>query len=73
MLDRALAAITDFGTRLLVLSFGADTYVEDPISHFALQRPDFAAMARRKCPTGGGRFGYGLVCPLTVLAHRFAA
>lgn len=43
-LDRALAAIADFGTRLLVLSFGADTYSGDPISHFALEQDDFAAL-----------------------------
>lgn len=50
-LDRALAAIAEYGARLLVLSFGADTYV-DPISHFALQQGDFAAMAQRIAATG---------------------
>ena len=46
-LDRALAAIAAYGTRLLVVSFGADTYAGDPISHFALQRDDFTRLAAR--------------------------
>ncbi|PZO75973.1 MAG: acetylpolyamine amidohydrolase [Sphingomonas taxi] len=46
-LDRALAAIAAFGTRFLVVSFGADTYAGDPISHFAFQRDDFALLAAR--------------------------
>jgi acetoin utilization deacetylase AcuC-like enzyme len=41
-LARALAAIARWGARMLVLSFGADTYVGDPISHFALERDDFS-------------------------------
>ncbi len=52
VLDRALAAVAAHGTRLLVLSFGADTYVDDPISHFALRRADFAAMGERLASTG---------------------
>jgi len=46
-LDRALAAIAAFGTRFLVVSFGADTYAGDPISHFAFQRDDFTLLAAR--------------------------
>ena len=46
-LDRALAAIAAFGTRFLVVSFGADTYAGDPISHFEFQRDDFALLAAR--------------------------
>jgi len=45
VLERALAAIADWGARLLVVSFGADTHESDPISHFALQREDLAAIA----------------------------
>ena len=51
-LDQALAAIAARGTKLLVLSFGADTYVDDPIAHFALRRDDFAAMGARIAATG---------------------
>ena len=43
---RALDAIARFGPDLLVVSFGADTHVADPISHFALETPDFAVLAR---------------------------
>lgn len=51
-LDRALSAIADFGTRFLVLSFGADTYAGDPISHFALEHDDFAALGRHIAAVG---------------------
>ena len=43
---QALGAITTFGATLLVLSFGADTWEGDPISHFALRTPDYATLAR---------------------------
>jgi acetoin utilization deacetylase AcuC-like enzyme len=46
-LDQALQAILNFGARLLVLSFGADTFVGDPISHFAFEQTDFGKMAAR--------------------------
>ncbi|MFL6846235.1 MAG: histone deacetylase family protein [Allosphingosinicella sp.] len=46
-LDRALAAIAGFGAELLVVSFGADTFAGDPISHFALETGDYAPIARR--------------------------
>ncbi len=45
-LDTAKAAIAEFGADILVLSFGADTFVGDPISGFALQSDDFTRMAR---------------------------
>lgn len=41
----ALAAIGDFAPRLLIVSFGADTFVGDPISNFALQTADYAVLA----------------------------
>ena len=40
-LETALSAISDWGARCIILSFGADTYAGDPISHFALKREDF--------------------------------
>jgi acetoin utilization deacetylase AcuC-like enzyme len=46
-LDRALATIVAYGTRLLVVSFGADTYAGDPISHFAFEQDDFTRLAAR--------------------------
>lgn len=46
-LDRALAAIADWGARCLVLSFGADTHSSDPISFFRLERDDYRAIAGR--------------------------
>jgi acetoin utilization deacetylase AcuC-like enzyme len=42
----ALEAIARFGATFLVLSFGADTWEGDPISHFALRTPDYAVLAR---------------------------
>ena len=51
-LEQGLEAIRAFGARFLVVSFGANTYAGDPISHFALLREDFAAMGRRIAATG---------------------
>ncbi|KQM92477.1 MULTISPECIES: histone deacetylase family protein [Sphingomonas] len=42
----ALDAIATFNPGLLVVSFGADTWEGDPISHFALTTPDYAVLAR---------------------------
>jgi acetoin utilization deacetylase AcuC-like enzyme len=41
----ALDAIAAFDPALLVVSFGADTWAGDPISHFALTTPDYAVLA----------------------------
>ena len=46
-LDIALDAVRAHRTDLLVLSFGADTFEEDPISHFRIQRDDYRQIARR--------------------------
>ena len=46
-LETALFAITEWRAECLVVSFGADTFVGDPISHFALQRADFARIGDR--------------------------
>lgn len=41
----ALAAIACFKPGLLIVSFGADTFVDDPIANFALQTADYAVLA----------------------------
>ncbi|WP_136162343.1 histone deacetylase family protein [Sphingomonas flavalba] len=46
-LDTALAALAAFAPDLLVVSFGADTYVGDPIAHLALETADFTPLAAR--------------------------
>jgi acetoin utilization deacetylase AcuC-like enzyme len=51
-LDHALAAIDRFGAKLLVCSFGADTFSGDPISFFALETADYATLARRIASLG---------------------
>lgn len=43
---QALDAIAQFDPGLLVVSFGADTWKGDPISHFALETADYALLAR---------------------------
>jgi len=43
-LHEALDAIEQWGAKMLVVSFGADTFAGDPISHFRLERNDFAAL-----------------------------
>ncbi len=52
VLDRALEWIAAFDARLLVLSYGADTYSGDPISHFRIETRDYAPMARRIASLG---------------------
>ena len=42
---RALEAIARFSPDLLIVSFGADTWEGDPISHFALTSADYALLA----------------------------
>lgn len=41
-----IEAIARFGAGLLVVSFGADTWEGDPISHFALTTADYEVLAR---------------------------
>jgi acetoin utilization deacetylase AcuC-like enzyme len=43
---QALAAIAGFAPDLLIVSFGADTYIDDPISGFAIHTDDYAVLAR---------------------------
>lgn len=44
-LAAGLVAIRASAADMLVLSFGADTYVGDPIAHFALETADYAVIA----------------------------
>jgi acetoin utilization deacetylase AcuC-like enzyme len=47
VLHRALEWIAAFEPALLIVSYGADTYAGDPISHFELATRDYAPMAAR--------------------------
>jgi acetoin utilization deacetylase AcuC-like enzyme len=51
-LDAALARIAAFSPDLLVCSFGADTFVGDPISFFELRTSDYPLIARRIAALG---------------------
>jgi acetoin utilization deacetylase AcuC-like enzyme len=51
-LSQALAAVAAFGPRLLVVSFGADTFEGDPISHFAIGEADYPIIAARIAALG---------------------
>jgi acetoin utilization deacetylase AcuC-like enzyme len=51
-LDAALERIAAYGAELLIVSYGADTFARDPISHFRLETADYGAMARRIAALG---------------------
>jgi acetoin utilization deacetylase AcuC-like enzyme len=51
-LERALDWIGSREPELLIVSYGADTYEGDPISHFRLRTRDYAPMARRIAALG---------------------
>ena len=51
-LDIALGRIAAFAPELLVVSYGADTFAGDPISHFRLETADYAIVARRIASLG---------------------
>ena len=51
-LDEALAAVQAHQADMLVLSFGADTFEEDPISFFRLRQDDYRAIGRRIASLG---------------------
>jgi len=51
-LEQGLAAIRGHGAELIVLSFGADTFAEDPISNFELRRQDYPEIAGRVAALG---------------------
>lgn len=42
---KALEAIAAFAPSLLIVSFGSDTYADDPISHFKLETADYTVLA----------------------------
>ena len=46
-LETACSAVAAHGTDLLVLSYGADTFEDDPISHFKLREEDYAVIGSR--------------------------
>ena len=48
----ALDAVARFGPGLLVVSFGADTWEGDPISHFRLTTADYAELGRAVAERG---------------------
>jgi acetoin utilization deacetylase AcuC-like enzyme len=51
-LETALERIAAFGADLLIVSYGADTYAGDPISHFAIETADYPILARRIAALG---------------------
>ncbi|NCP19253.1 MAG: histone deacetylase family protein [Erythrobacter sp.] len=51
-LQPALAAVRAHGADLLIVSYGADTFAQDPISHFRLQREDYTAMGEAVAALG---------------------
>jgi acetoin utilization deacetylase AcuC-like enzyme len=51
-LDQACAAVQAHGSNLLVVSFGADTFEGDPISHFKLCQGDYATIGSRIAALG---------------------
>ena len=46
-LDRAIDWLSTSSPMALVVSLGLDTFVDDPISHFRLQQPDFMRLGQR--------------------------
>ena len=51
-LDKALEWIAEGGPELLIVSYGADTWEADPISHFKLKTSDYPLMAHRIAALG---------------------
>ena len=51
-LEQACRRIAEYGAEVLVVSLGVDTYMEDPISQFKLDSPDYLAMGRRIAALG---------------------
>ena len=51
-LEDACQRIAAFGADVLVVSLGVDTYMEDPISQFKLDSPDYLAMGKRIAALG---------------------
>ncbi|MDP3366689.1 MAG: histone deacetylase family protein, partial [Pseudomonas sp.] len=51
-LEQACQRIAEYGAEVVVVSLGVDTYMEDPISQFKLDSPDYLAMGRRIAALG---------------------
>jgi acetoin utilization deacetylase AcuC-like enzyme len=51
-LAKALEAIAAFAPDLLICSYGADTFIGDPISHFRIETDDYPEIARRIASLG---------------------
>ena len=51
-LEQACQRIAEYGAEVLVVSLGVDTYMEDPISQFKLDSPDYLSMGRRIAALG---------------------
>ena len=51
-LEKGLQAIRDHGADLIALSFGADTFEQDPISQFKLRTDDYPVIAGRIASLG---------------------
>lgn len=51
-LGKALEAIAAFGARTLIVSYGADTFAEDPIAEFALTTDDMQRIGARIAALG---------------------
>ena len=51
-LGEALESVQAHGTELVVLSFGADTFEEDPISYFTLREDDYRKIGARIAAMG---------------------
>jgi acetoin utilization deacetylase AcuC-like enzyme len=51
-LDKALEAVAGFGAKMLIVSYGADTFDGDPISHFALTTEDMHRIGARIAALG---------------------
>tara|TARA_B100000678_G_scaffold220677_1_gene188008 strand:- start:2903 stop:3922 length:1020 start_codon:yes stop_codon:yes gene_type:complete len=51
-LETALGGVRDHKADMLIVSYGADTFVDDPISHLRLTREDYASMGQRIATLG---------------------
>lgn len=51
-LEQACQRIAAHGAEVLVVSLGVDTYLDDPISQFKLDSPDYLSMGRRIAALG---------------------
>ena len=51
-LQKALEWLASFSPELLIVSFGADTWGGDPISHFQLETADYRSVSKRIASTG---------------------